>query len=119
MYTKELIPQAIAMGVSYNDFWHLTMRSYNAISEGYKLKREIEDENNWILGGYICDAVGIAIGNAFRGKGQKASDYFEIIDKPFLREKKPLTEDEIQAQRQLVLEKLRTMKTNFDLSHGK
>ena len=38
-------------------------RILEPILEGYKLKRKIIDENQWLIGGYIFDAVSIEIGN--------------------------------------------------------
>lgn len=84
------------------------------------LKRKMDDELAYFQGYYTYEAVAIAVGNAFRGKGQKAIEYRK---KPILAEieekNRPMTEDEIQRQRDLFVESLKTMKTNFDLAKKK
>lgn len=120
MYEAELLPNVIAMGISYDDFWSLTPRKLNVIIDGYKLKRKIDDEKQWFLGGYMFEAVSIALGNAFRKKNQKAKSYFELLDKPFFKHlPEELTEDEKQQQLDAFMASLNVMQTNFNLSHGK
>lgn len=120
MYEAEMIPNCIAMGIGYNDFWKLTPRQLNVIIEGYKVMRKTEDEKQWFLGGYMYSAVSIALGNAFRKKNQKEKTYFELLDKPFLSSlPEELTEDEKQKQLDKLMASLTTMEANFNLSHGK
>ncbi len=110
------------MGLGYDDFWQLTPRKLNVILDGYKLRRKTEDEKNWILGGYIFEAVSLAIGNAFRKKNQKPKSYFEILDKPFftnINNVDSMSEEEIQKKRELLMAQLRTKQSNFELKHGK
>lgn len=110
------------MGLSYDDFWRLTPRKLNVILDGYKLKRKTEDEKQWILGGYIFEAVSLAMGNAFRKKNQKPKSYFEILDKPFftnINNVDGMSEEEIQKKRELLMAQLRTKQSNFELTHGK
>lgn len=110
------------MGISYDEFWTLNPRKLNVIVEGYKLKRQIEDEKQWMLGGYTFAAVYVAINNSFRKKGQKEKEYFEVVNKPFLKglkTKKELSDNEIKQKRELVMAMLRTKKSNFELNHGK
>lgn len=111
----------MAMGVSYEDFWNLTPRAINVILESYKLRRKIEDEQQWMLGGYVCSAVSVALSNAFKKKSQKSVSYFEELKKPFLTDldKKELSEEEIQRKRELLFAQLRTKQANFEISHGK
>ena len=122
-YEAELIPQCIAMGISYDEFWSLTPRTLNVCLEGYKLRRKIEDEKSWLLGGYVFDAVSLAVNNSFRKKGQKAKSYFEVVDKPFLKElaqnSGEITEDEKNKRLEALKAQLHIMKTNFDIKHGK
>lgn len=99
---------------------HSTLRELHYFDEGYKIKRMMDDEKAYLDGYYTYEAVAIAVGNAFRGKGQKPMEYRK---KPILQEIEEnnhvLTEEEIQKQRDLFVESLKTMKTNFDLSKKK
>lgn len=75
------------------------------------------DEYSYFQGIYTYEAVAKAVGNAFRGKGQKPVEY---RDKPLLAEiedkNRPLSEEELQRQRELFVASLNMMKTNFELS---
>lgn len=68
------------------------------------------DEIAYFDGYYTYEAVAIAIGNAFRGKGQKPHKY---RDKPILFED---SEANLQKQREAFVAALETMKSNFELS---
>lgn len=121
MYEKELIPQVIAIGLSYDDFWRLTPRKLNVILEGYKLRRRVQDESQWLLGGYVFQAVSVALGNAFRKKNTKAESYFDLVEKPFLSNinEQEITEDEKQKYIDSFVASLHVMQTNFEVNHGK
>lgn len=90
------------------------------ILEGYKLKRKVIDENQWLLGGYIFEAVSIALGNMSKKKGQKPDNYFEEIKKPALQSigstNGELTEEEKQRQLDLLVAGLRIKQANFELA---
>lgn len=120
MYEAELLPQMMAMGISYEEFWSLTPRKINVIIEGYKLRRKVEDEKQWLLGGYMFEAVSIALGNAFRKKNQKQKSYFELVKKSFMSElsDKEMSEEDIQKKRELLMAQLRMKQANFELSKG-
>ena len=97
-WEKELLPQCLAMGIGYDEFWTLNPRKLAVLTEGYKLRRKIEDEKAWLLGGYMFQAVSVSLGNAFRKKSEKAKSYFDIVEKPFLDniDKPEPTEEEKQ-----------------------
>lgn len=111
------------MGVSINEFWELNPRTLNVITEGYKLQRKVHDEEQWLLGGYVFNAVSIAMANAFRKKNVKAKSYFEEVEKPFLSgissKNGEMSEEEIQRKRDLLMAQLRIKQSNFELKHGK
>lgn len=121
MWEAELLPHCLAMGIGYDEFWTLNPRKLNVIINGYRLKREIEDEQDWLLGGYVFQAVSVAMSNAFKKKNQKAQSYFEILDRQFLKHdnKKEMTEEEKQKRLDLLIAGLRIKQTNFELNHGK
>lgn len=108
------------MGIGYEEFWTLNPRKLAVLTEGYKLRRKIEDEKSWLLGGYVFQAISISLGNAFRKKNQKAKDYFEIVEKPFLDslDKKEATEEEKQKYLDAVMASLHVMQNNYDIKHG-
>lgn len=85
----------------------LKLRFYD---KGYELRRKMQDEVSYIEGVYTFEAVSIAVGNAFRAKGQKPMEYRK---KPILWEN---SEESLQKQREAFVAALETMKTNFELS---
>ncbi|MEE3484493.1 MAG: hypothetical protein VZQ98_09260 [Bacteroidales bacterium] len=95
-------------------------RILEPILEGYKLKRKIIDENQWLLGGYIFEAVSIALGNMAKKKGQKPDNYFEEIKRPALQSintnNGELTEEEKQKRLDLLVAGLRIKQANFELA---
>lgn len=70
-----------------------------------------------ICGSYILSAVSVAIEGVLVGKKSK----LKYIDKPILQqieeENKPLSEEEIQRQRDLFVAKMQAMKASFDANH--
>lgn len=106
------------MGYSYWEFWDMNPKILEPILEGYKLKRKIIDEDQWLLGGYIFEAVTIAIGNMFRRRGQKPQSYFDAVKKPTLNAVKNSEMSEAEKQRQLdrLMAGLRTKQANFELA---
>ncbi len=95
-------------------------RILEPILEGYKLKRKIIDENQWLLGGYIFEAVSIALGNMAKKRGQKPDNYFEEIKRPALQSintnNGELTEEEKQKRLDLLVAGLRVKQANFELA---
>lgn len=121
MYEKDLLPRCLAMGIGYDEFWTLNPRKLSVIVEGYKLRRKIEDEKAWLLGGYTFQAVSIAVGNAFRKKNTKAKSYFELVEKPFLENlgNEEMSEAEKAKRLNALMASLHVMQNNFNLKHGK
>lgn len=105
------------MGVSYETFWHLTPKKLEYFLKAYKTKIKMQDEQMWIMGMYIQSAVGTAVEHCLAGRKAKS----EYIDKPILKDieerNKPLTEEEIQRQRDLFVAKMQSMKATFDANH--
>lgn len=118
-YEAELIPHAIAMGISYEEFWRLNPRSFTVIANGYKLKRKEEDTMMWLQGGYIFDGVSLALANAFKKKGQKAKEYFKEVKEPFLSREisngSEMTEKEKKTMTEQLFTNLEIQMANFNL----
>ena len=84
--------------------------------KAHKKKIEEQDvlQHLW-WGNYGVSALIVAIDRCFSGKKSKAKYIKEtILSKTF--ENDGLTEEEIQKQRELFVEKLQVMQTNFELS---
>lgn len=86
--------------------------------KSHRKKLEEQDylQHMW-WGNYGLSAVSVAVEHCFAGRKAKS----KYIEKPILKEieerNKPLSEEELQRQRELFVAKLEVMKTNFELNH--
>lgn len=101
--------------MSRKEILHSTLVDLRAYDEGYKLRRELEDEMLYLSGIYTYEAVATALANGFREKGKKAIDY---RNEPILQSIKPLTEEEIMRRRKAFVERLETIGRNINLAKG-
>ena len=83
MYQKEVVPNCIAMGISYEQFWHLNPRTLECHVKAHQLKLKDADMMNWYMGQYMVSAIA----SCFDKKA-------EYVKKPFL-ENIALTEKQI------------------------
>ena len=77
------------MGMTYTQFWDEAPYLTVVYREAYRIKRKVNNEEAWLQGLYIYDAVGTALYNAFKKRGEKKQSYIEKPVDIF-----PLTEDE-------------------------
>lgn len=106
------------MGLTYKEFMRCTPKVLEAYGKAYKIKLKTIDRIAWQIGGnYILSAVSVALEHCLAGK-KATSKYME---KPAMEElefkNKPLSEEELQRQRELFVARLEAMKTNFELNH--
>lgn len=108
---------AFSMGISVSEFKHLTPKKLMCCAKGYKIRQKWRDEEMWRMGVYVQFAVSTAVEHNLAGRKAKS----KYIEKPLLEsveaENKELTEDVIKQKRRLFIEKMKTMKTNFDVAN--
>ena len=80
-----------------------------AYKEAYLMKRKVENENMWIQGAYIANAVSTAIQNTF---GKKHVDYLQKPLELFPKTKAEKAE-EVRTARRKLIEYLNKMKRSF------
>lgn len=70
----------------YDVFWHDDNDMVEVYVKAFRRKQDLDNYQLWLAGAYQCNAVSVAVGNAFRKKGAKAIDYMkepiEINPKP-------------------------------------
>lgn len=103
------------MGMTANEFMHSTPKVLKAYVGAYKIKIEMADRLAWqFCGNYVLSAVSVAVEHCLAGTKAKS----EFIKEPALKTaqeaNKPMSEDDIQKQRDLFIAKLTAMKANFD-----
>ena len=74
----------LSIGIDYCICGTLNPRLLKPFIEADRQLEERIDTRNWLLGGYVHEAVSVAISNALRKKGAKANTY---RDKSYMAEK--------------------------------
>lgn len=102
-------------GMSYDEFWYGDPFRAVAYREAHRLRIEQANQQLWLQGLYVHNAVAVAINNAFNKKKEK------YIAEPV--QLFPPSEEEKQAKaeenRRKLVEKLNAWKDAFDKSKGK
>lgn len=83
---EKACPIYMSFGMSYHDFWYGPAFMTTFYKDAHKLRLRQQDENNWMLGMYVYEAIldCSPILHAFSKKGTKPLPYAE---KPYLMEK--------------------------------
>lgn len=83
---EKACPIYMSYGMSYHDFWHGPAFMTTFYKEAHKLRIRQQDENNWMLGMYVYEAIldCAPVLHAFSKKGTKPLPYPE---KPYLMDK--------------------------------
>ena len=103
----------MAYGMTYEQFWYEDPWMVRAYAQAFLLKRKMKNEEAWIQGAYVANALNAVIGTAF---GKKKVDY---VKKPFDLFEKTEQEKaaEIREERRKVIEYLSRIKKAFDRKH--
>lgn len=97
---EKACPIYMSFGMSYHDFWYGPAFMTTFYKDAHKLRLRQQDENNWMLGMYVYEAIldCSPILHAFSKKGAKPLPYAE---KPYLADKlneKTTTEKEQEIE---------------------
>lgn len=102
-------PIYMSYGMTYNEFWYGSAYMVSFYRESYKLKLKQQDENNWMQGMYVYEALCKVspVLHAFSKKGTKPLPYAE---KPFLMDKiNPIEKTQEQIEREKENERLKAI----------
>lgn len=72
---EESFPFYLAIGMSSAEYWTGDPSLVRYFRKAYEMKQEEFNNNAWLQGMYIYDAVSTALHNALRGKNTKAREY--------------------------------------------
>ena len=72
---EESFPFYLAIGMSSAEYWEGDCSLTRYYRKAYKIKQEEINNNAWLQGLYIYDAVSTSLHNALRGKNSKARQY--------------------------------------------
>ena len=108
----------MAIGVEHDRFWTLNPRLLKPYISAHKIRRKMDDERDWMLGGYFYEALGAALSGfgkhrvKYRDKPYMAD--METHDKPQIRE---MSDFEIMEQTDALFDRLDLMGKAFEASH--
>ena len=93
------LPEALAMGIDYDLFWKLNPHKLEPFLRAREIKMKRKNEEMWLQGMYIFNAVSVALANGFRKKGAKVQNYLEepiklFEDSEYEKEQKAIRERE-------------------------
>lgn len=106
---EKICPIYMSYGMTYNEFWYGSAYMVSFYRESYKLKLKQQDENNWMQGMYVYEALCKVspVLHAFSKKGTKPLPYAE---KPFLMDKiNPVEKTQEQIEREKENERLKAI----------
>ena len=72
---EENFPFYLAIGMSPAEYWTGDSTLVRYYRKAYLIRQENENNNAWLQGLYVYDAISTALANALRGKGTSAKDY--------------------------------------------
>ena len=98
---EESFPFYLAIGMSYGQYWEGDPKLAQYYRKAYAIKQEEFNNNAWLQGMYVYDAVSTAIHNAMRGMGKSRTPAKEYAKAPYDISKKEKTE----AQKLKIIEK--------------
>ena len=97
---EKLCPIYMSYGMSYDEYWHGDAYVVKFYKEAHRLKLQAQDENNWMQGMYVYEAIldCSPILHAFSKKGTKPLQYAE---KPYLADSlREKTKEEIAQEKE-------------------
>jgi hypothetical protein len=72
---EENFPFYLAIGMSSAEYWEGDPSLTRYYRKAYKIRQDEINNNAWLQGLYIYDAISTALHNALRGKNSKAKEY--------------------------------------------
>lgn len=86
-------------GMTYEQYWYDDPKMVIAYREAFLLKRRMENENMWLQGMYICEALQSVIGTAF---GKKKIKYTEKPYDIFPKTKIEIEQEIVEKRMKLI-----------------
>ena len=117
-WLDELCVYYMTMGVTYEEFWYGDYTKFKYVARQHEARRKLQNEDAWLQGAYVYDAVATALGNAFRKKGAKAQNYLE---RPLQVYPKTDEEERYEAEmeRRKIIKRLNAWKAAWDAKERK
>ena len=110
---EECFPFYLVYGMSYAEYWEGDPTLAQYYRRAYRLKQEEVNNNAWLQGLYIYDAISTALHNALRGMGKQKPPVKDYAKQPYDLHNKVKTEAEKAKEVQVEQEKAAAWMENF------
>ena len=110
---EECFPFYLAIGMSYAEYWEGDPVLAQYYRKAYQIRQEEVNNNAWLQGMYIYDAVSTALHNALRGLGKNKPPIRDYAKQPYELKNKVKTEAEKAKEIQIEQEKAAAWMENF------
>lgn len=121
-YEKELIPQYIGIGGTYEDFWHLNPRKLAVIYDGYRERMKHKADEMYEEARYAFYAHTVALANfslGFSKSHKKPLKFEEAVEHPSaVKEVIPKNASDRKTLTEAFFMNLKIRQANFELIHG-
>ena len=99
---EECFPFYLAIGMSYEQYWEGDPKLTQYYRKAYLIKQEEINNNAWLQGMYIYDAMSTALFNALRGLGKSKPPAKDYAKQPY--ELKNRVKSEVEKAREIEIE---------------
>lgn len=103
----------MAIGMSFAEYWEGDPKLAQYYRKAYLIKQEEINNNAWLQGMYIYDAVSTALHNALRGMGKSKPPIRDYASKPYEFKNKVKTKAEKEQEVKIEQQKAATWMENF------
>ena len=110
---EESFPFYLAIGMSYAEYWEGDPSLAQYYRKAYRLRQEEYNNNAWLQGLYIYDAVSTALHNALRGMGKQKLPQKDYAKQPYSLNNKVKTEAEKAKEVEIEQQKAAAWMENF------
>ena len=110
---EECFPFYLVCGMSYAEYWAGDPSLAQYYRKAYRLRQEELNNNAWLQGLYIYDAVSTALHNALRGFSKQTPPAKDYAKQPYELYNKVKTEAEKAKEVEIEQEKAATWMENF------
>lgn len=87
-----MFPYALNWGMTYEQYWEHDPWLFASYRKAHELQNKQRNQEMWMQGLYVYEALAVVLNNAFRGKSGKEMHY--------LKEPIPLTEEEVKERKE-------------------
>ena len=112
-FFEECFPFYLANGMSYAEYWEGDPKLTQYYRKAYHIKQEEINNNAWLQGVYVYDAVSTALHNAFRGFSKNRTPAKDYAKQPYNFGNKVKTEAEKAKEVEIEQEKAAAWMENF------